>query len=77
MIKFLNNFFTLLLFLLAIGLFYCGVTIPFSTALINFLLIFTSIYTLLNACGRADKALGLGRWADKDDKDNPPSSQEK
>ena len=55
--------FTLSLFILAIGLFYNAIVASYFTVFINLVLIIISIFVLLQACGRVDKALGLGKYA--------------
>ena len=58
--------FTLMLFILSVGLFYTALCASYSTVFINLVLIIMSIFVLLQACGRVDKALHLGKYQNND-----------
>ena len=67
--------FTLALFIFAIGLFYNAIVASYFTVFINLVLIIISIFVLLQACGRVDKALGLGKYANNGSDANNANSQ--
>jgi hypothetical protein len=52
-----------MLFILAVGFFFAALTVTYTTVFFNLVLIIISIFVLLQACGRVDKALGLGKYA--------------
>ena len=61
--EFFFKIFTLMLFIIAVGFFYAALTVTYTTVFFNLVLIIISIFVLLQACGRVDKALGLGKYA--------------
>lgn len=54
---------TLLLFILSVGCFYAAVTVTYPIAFINIVLVLVSIFILIQACSRVDKAYGLGKYS--------------
>lgn len=54
---------TLLLFILSVGCFYAAVTVTYPIAFINIVLVLVSIFVLIQACSRVDKAHGLGKYS--------------
>lgn len=54
---------TLLLFILSVGCFYAAVTVTYPIAFINIVLVLISIFVLIQACSRVDKAHGLGKYS--------------
>lgn len=63
---------TLILFVVALGLFYAALTVSYPSVFINLVMIIISIFVLLQACERVDKALELGKYAD-DEQNNEES----
>ena len=49
------------LLILACGLFYVAVTIPFHTSLVNIMAFVSAIFSLVQACGLIDKDMGYGK----------------
>ena len=66
---FLNVILIWALLILACGLFYVAVTIPFPTSLVNIVAFVSAIFFLIQACGVIDKDMGYG----KHDKDSDKS----
>lgn len=55
------------LLILACGLFYVAVKIPFPSSLINIVSFVSAIFSLVQACGVIDKVLGYGKHGDDTD----------
>jgi hypothetical protein len=64
--EFFSKIFTLIIFIAAMALFYAALTVNYSNAFFNLILIIISIFVLLIGCGRVDKAMGLGKYAEED-----------
>ena len=62
--EFFSKIFTLLIFIVAVGFFYAALTVTYSTVFFNLVLLIISIFVLLIACGRVDKSMGLGKYAE-------------
>lgn len=67
--EFFSKIFTLIIFIAAMALFYAALTVNYSTVFFNLILIIVSIFVLLIGCGRVDKAMGLGKYAEEDNND--------
>ena len=67
--QFLFRLFTLLLFVLSLGLFYLATTVAFPTLFINLALLVCALFTTVQACGNVDKLLGYGKHS-KDNENN-------
>ena len=63
---FLNVILIWALLILACGLFYVAVKIPFPTSLINIVSFVSAIFSLVQACGVIDKVLGYGKHGNPD-----------
>lgn len=63
--KFWFSFITLILFIFSTGCFYAAITVSYPVAFINIALVIIAIFTLVHACGRIDKGLGLGKYANQ------------
>lgn len=66
--RFFLRLLTILLFTLAVVLFYIATTFPFKIWLGNVVLFILSCASITQACGNIDKLLGYGKYA----KDNDP-----
>ena len=64
---FLNVILIWALLILACGLFYVAVAIPFHTSLANIIAFITAIFSLVQACGVIDKEMGYGKYDDSDE----------
>lgn len=58
---FLNVILIWALLILACGLFYVAVTVPFPTSLVNIVSFVTAVFVIVQACGVIDKVLGYGK----------------
>ena len=67
--------FTLMLFILSVGLFYTALSASYSTVFINLVLIIMSIFVLIHACGRVDKTLHFGSHQIKNNDDNQSNNE--
>lgn len=74
--KFFNDLITFVLFVASIACFYFAVTAAFSSALLNFILLFAAIFLLIQAAGFVDKSKGFGQYADDaTNKDESPDKE--
>ena len=64
---FLNLVMIWALLILACGLFYVAVTIPFHTSLVNIMAFISAIFSLVQACGLIDKDMGYGKHGKNSD----------
>jgi hypothetical protein len=71
---FFTSLITLILFVVALGLFYAALTVTYPSVFINLVLIIISIFVLLQGCERIDKAYELGEYADDNKKKNNEES---
>jgi hypothetical protein len=71
---FFTSLITLILFVVALGLFYAALTVTYPSVFINLVLIIISIFVLLQGCERIDKAYELGDYADDNKKKNNEES---
>jgi hypothetical protein len=71
---FFTSLITLILFVVALGLFYAALTVTYPSVFINLVLIIVSIFVLLQGCERIDKAYELGEYADDNKKKNNEES---
>ena len=77
--KFLNDLLTFALFVAAIVCFYFAVAGTLASALLNFILLFSAIFFLIQGAGFVDKAKGFGKYSKPDspkntDGDDAPSN---
>lgn len=70
---FFTSLITLILFILALGLFYAALTVSYPSVFINLVLIIISIFVLLQGCERIDKAYELGDYANDNEENNKES----
>lgn len=70
---FFTSLITLILFILALGLFYAALTVSYPSVFINLVLIIISIFVLLQGCERIDKAYELGDYANNNEENNKES----
>ena len=71
---FFTSLITLILFVVALGLFYAALTVTYPSVFINLVLIIISIFVLLQGCERIDKAYELGDYADENKEKNNEES---
>lgn len=60
---FLEELFTLILFLVFAGLIYLAITMPFFSSFVNIALFIIAIFVLLQACANFDKQMKLGEYS--------------
>ena len=65
--NFLNELFTLSLFMLAIFLGYLSFIITTPSLIVNVFLFIVAIFVLIKACDKLDKELGIGEYKDHND----------
>ena len=70
---FFTSLITLILFIVALGLFYAALTVSYPSVFINLVLIIISIFVLLQGCERIDKAYELGDYANDNEENNEES----
>lgn len=70
---FFTSLITLILFIVALGLFYSALTVSYPSVFINLVLIIISIFVLLQGCERIDKAYELGDYANDNEENNKES----
>lgn len=70
---FFTSLITLILFIVALGLFYAALTVTYPSVFINLVLIIISIFVLLQGCERIDKAYELGDYANDNEENNKES----
>lgn len=70
---FFTSLITLILFIVALGLFYAALTFSYPSVFINLVLIIISIFVLLQGCERIDKAYELGDYANDNEENNKES----
>lgn len=70
---FFTSLITLILFIVALGLFYAALTVSYPSVFINLVLIIISIFVLLQGCERIDKAYELGEYANDNEENNKES----
>lgn len=70
---FFTSLITLILFIVALGLFYAALTVSYPSVFINLVLIIISIFVLLQGCERIDKVYELGDYANNNEENNKES----
>lgn len=67
--KIIFQFTTLLLFILAAAAMHAALNTPLPSPILNISLLIISLALILQACGRVDKSLGLGKYSQDQDDD--------
>ena len=61
--EFLNSVLSMLLFIVAICLFYISATVTFTSSMVNIIVFVVAIFVLLQGCGNIDKTHKFGKYA--------------
>lgn len=60
---FLNSVLSMVLFIVAICLFYVSATVTFTSSVVNIIVFVIAIFVLLQGCGNIDKTHKFGKYA--------------
>ena len=60
---FLNSVLSMLMFIVAICLFYVSATVTFTSSVVNIIIFVIAIFVLLQGCGNIDKTHKFGKYA--------------
>lgn len=61
--EFLNSVLSMLMFIVAICLFYVSATVTFTSSVVNIIIFVIAIFVLLQGCGNIDKTHKFGKYA--------------
>lgn len=61
--EFFNSVLSMMMFIVAICLFYTAVTVTFTSSVMNIIIFIIAIFVLLQGCGNIDKTHKFGKYA--------------